>query len=123
MSALVRVGRMEDWPEITNVTTEINGNVAKIKYQTNAARVLISMNGAVVGYTTGNEVIINEVSEALTVSLVPYSSEGLRGETKTVVIEGAVGRGETEMVSKVMAKYDGAKVGVPDCGIVKKFTK
>ena len=123
MSALVRVGRMEDWPEITNVTTEINGNVAKIKYQTNAARVLISMNGAVVGYTTGNEVIINEISEALTVSLVPYSSEGSRGETMTVVIERVVSRGETEIVSKVMAKYDGARIGVPDCGIAKKATK
>lgn len=80
-----------EMPKIFNVNVEkLDTTTFRVSYQTNAERVLVALDDTPTGYldATRREVTVTEVSDTLTLHLVPYHSHVGRGEGTTLTLHG-----------------------------------
>lgn len=75
---------------ITDLRAEVDNHQAKINFSTNADKVLLVVNDAILGFVDSKSgqgtVTLNELDEAVQVTLVPYSKAGRRGISDSITI-------------------------------------
>ncbi len=68
--------------------TSLSNDSVEISFTTAAARVYVALNDTILGYTTENSLIITELDHTVdnSISLIPYSASGFRGEQSSATI-------------------------------------
>lgn len=81
--------RTETPTAITNLALEsLSTNSVKLTFTTDAARVYVALNDTILGFTEANEITLIDLDRKVdnTITLVPYSATGFKGETTSSVI-------------------------------------
>ena len=101
---------LDNIPEITDVSYNLNSSIARLKYKSNnAVAVLISVNGATLGVTTETELEITDLTENALITLTPISSEGFTGSAISINIPIAgFGKGNDEEITPKVPKTNSA---------------
>lgn len=99
---------LDNIPEITDVSYNLNSSIARLKYKSNnAVAVLISVNGATLGVTTETELEITDLTENALITLTPISSEGFTGSAISINIPIAgFGKGNDEEITPKVPKIN-----------------
>lgn len=95
---------------ISNISYSLVANMVELKYQLNAAAVLISMNDAPLGLTSQNSIKITDANFGDKFTLIPIDRNGNFGESTEIIIQPfSYGNIRVPLVGDVIPS-------VPNCG-------
>ena len=80
-SAHVIISSSSTEPTINNITYELNGNFTHFSYQfgPDTSAVLVAVNGNLLGLTSEENFVLNDLTYPATISLIPVSNSGEQG--------------------------------------------